>query len=256
MCISQEAERRSCHILTCSAKHIQISFLTQEQRHYAGVQGQPRSCCPGVCSPGLAPTAPRDPTEPGGCSPARSGLGEAGSQPRLERVWLQVWEGRWRVIPYDVLPDWLKDNDYLLHGHRPPMPSFRACFKSIFRIHTETGNIWTHLLGEGSGGHRARLLLAQELCGLCPWEGDVVAIMRELAVSLHCLGARRALHHWCASGRRHRNGHPLWSELSRGWWLRPVSDPPSKRSVSISADALFCLGLWVPAAQPVASGLV
>lgn len=61
---------------------------------------------------------------------------------------LQVWEGRWRVIPYDVLPDWLKDNDYLLHGHRPPMPSFRACFKSIFRIHTETGNIWTHLLGE------------------------------------------------------------------------------------------------------------
>lgn len=61
---------------------------------------------------------------------------------------LQVWEGRWRVIPYDVLPDWLKDNDYLLHGHRPPMPSFRACFKSIFRIHTETGNIWTHLLGD------------------------------------------------------------------------------------------------------------
>ncbi|KAH0617074.1 hypothetical protein JD844_028698, partial [Phrynosoma platyrhinos] len=58
-----------------------------------------------------------------------------------------VWEGRWRVIPFDVLPDWLKDNDYLLHGHRPPLPSFRACFKSIFRIHTETGNIWTHLLG-------------------------------------------------------------------------------------------------------------
>uniref|UniRef100_A0A8C6AB68 Adiponectin receptor 2 n=1 Tax=Marmota marmota marmota TaxID=9994 RepID=A0A8C6AB68_MARMA len=55
--------------------------------------------------------------------------------------------GRWRVIPHDVLPDWLKDNDFLLHGHRPPMPSFRACFKSIFRIHTETGNIWTHLLG-------------------------------------------------------------------------------------------------------------
>uniref|UniRef100_A0A8C8RKF2 Adiponectin receptor 2 n=1 Tax=Pelusios castaneus TaxID=367368 RepID=A0A8C8RKF2_9SAUR len=60
---------------------------------------------------------------------------------------LQVWEGRWRVIPHDVLPDWLKDNDFLLHGHRPPMPSFRACFRSIFHLHTETGNIWTHLLG-------------------------------------------------------------------------------------------------------------
>lgn len=62
-------------------------------------------------------------------------------------VCVQGLGGTLRVIPYDVLPDWLKDNDYLLHGHRPPMPSFRACFKSIFRIHTETGNIWTHLLG-------------------------------------------------------------------------------------------------------------
>ncbi|XP_069821137.1 adiponectin receptor protein 2 isoform X2 [Dendropsophus ebraccatus] len=66
---------------------------------------------------------------------------------RVEEFVCKVWEGRWRVIPHDVLPDWLKDNDYLLHGHRPPMPSFRACFRSIFRIHTETGNIWTHLLG-------------------------------------------------------------------------------------------------------------
>ncbi|KAJ8382017.1 hypothetical protein SKAU_G00027950 [Synaphobranchus kaupii] len=66
---------------------------------------------------------------------------------RVEEFVQKMWEGRWRVIPHDVLPDWLKDNDFLLHGHRPPMPSFRACFKSIFRIHTETGNIWTHLLG-------------------------------------------------------------------------------------------------------------
>ncbi|KAL2103219.1 hypothetical protein ACEWY4_000087 [Coilia grayii] len=66
---------------------------------------------------------------------------------KMEEFVHKVWEGRWRVIPYHLLPDWLKDNDYLLHGHRPPMPSFRACFRSIFRIHTETGNIWTHLLG-------------------------------------------------------------------------------------------------------------
>uniref|UniRef100_A0A668VL04 Adiponectin receptor 1a n=1 Tax=Oreochromis aureus TaxID=47969 RepID=A0A668VL04_OREAU len=65
----------------------------------------------------------------------------------MEKMEEFVWEGRWRVIPFHVLPEWLKDNDYLLHGHRPPMPSFRACFGSIFRIHTETGNIWTHLLG-------------------------------------------------------------------------------------------------------------
>uniref|UniRef100_A0A8C5XTI4 Adiponectin receptor 1 n=1 Tax=Microcebus murinus TaxID=30608 RepID=A0A8C5XTI4_MICMU len=64
---------------------------------------------------------------------------------KMEEFVYKVWEGHWRVILYNVLLDWLKDNDYLLHGHRPPMPSFRACFKSIFCIHTETGNIWTHL---------------------------------------------------------------------------------------------------------------
>uniref|UniRef100_A0A3B3TDH0 Adiponectin receptor 1 n=1 Tax=Paramormyrops kingsleyae TaxID=1676925 RepID=A0A3B3TDH0_9TELE len=76
---------------------------------------------------------------------------------KMEEFVYKVWEGRWRVIPYHVLPEWLKDNDYLLHGHRPPMPSFRACFGSIFRIHTETGNIWTHLLGE-RGDHGLVLL--------------------------------------------------------------------------------------------------
>uniref|UniRef100_A0A8C9E6K7 Adiponectin receptor 1 n=1 Tax=Phocoena sinus TaxID=42100 RepID=A0A8C9E6K7_PHOSS len=65
---------------------------------------------------------------------------------KMEEFVHKVWEGRWRIILHEVLPDWLKDNDYLLHGHRPPMPSFWACFKSIFLIHTETGNFWTHLL--------------------------------------------------------------------------------------------------------------
>uniref|UniRef100_A0A8C0CIE3 Adiponectin receptor protein 1 n=1 Tax=Balaenoptera musculus TaxID=9771 RepID=A0A8C0CIE3_BALMU len=65
---------------------------------------------------------------------------------KTEEFVYKVWEGRWRVIPYEVLPEWLRDKDYLLHGHRPPMPSFRACFKSIFLIHTESGNIWTQLL--------------------------------------------------------------------------------------------------------------
>ncbi|CAG0897782.1 unnamed protein product, partial [Cyprideis torosa] len=59
----------------------------------------------------------------------------------------KVWEGTWRVCSYHTLPSWLQDNDYLHHWHRPPLPSFRACFKSIFRVHTETGNIWTHMLG-------------------------------------------------------------------------------------------------------------
>ncbi|KAH9504785.1 hypothetical protein Btru_061952 [Bulinus truncatus] len=59
----------------------------------------------------------------------------------------RVWAAGWNVAHHHTLPDWLKDNDFLLRGHRVPTNSFIACFKSIFRIHTETGNIWTHLLG-------------------------------------------------------------------------------------------------------------
>ncbi|CAF3397388.1 unnamed protein product [Rotaria sp. Silwood1] len=51
------------------------------------------------------------------------------------------------VVDHSHLPHWLLDNEYLISGHRPPMPSFKECFASIFRLHTETVNIWTHLLG-------------------------------------------------------------------------------------------------------------
>jgi len=53
----------------------------------------------------------------------------------------------WRVVSHWELPQWLRDNDFLWHMHRPQLPSFRECFCSMFRIHTETGNIWTHFLG-------------------------------------------------------------------------------------------------------------
>ncbi len=45
----------------------------------------------------------------------------------------RVWEGTWRVVHFQSLPAWLQDNDFLHHAHRPPLPSFSACFKSIFR---------------------------------------------------------------------------------------------------------------------------
>ncbi len=55
--------------------------------------------------------------------------------------------GVWRACHFEKLPNWLKDNEHLHFGHRPELSSFAECFRSIFRIHTETGNIWTHLIG-------------------------------------------------------------------------------------------------------------
>lgn len=65
-----------------------------------------------------------------------------------EEFVMHVLQAGWRVVHHHKLPDWLKDNEYLKTGHRLPLNSFQACFKSVFRIHTETGNIWTHLLGK------------------------------------------------------------------------------------------------------------
>ncbi|CAF1077489.1 unnamed protein product [Didymodactylos carnosus] len=50
------------------------------------------------------------------------------------------------VVDHALLPHWLLDNEFLISGHRPPMPSVKQCFASIFHLHTETVNIWTHLL--------------------------------------------------------------------------------------------------------------
>lgn len=66
---------------------------------------------------------------------------------QAEVVVRKLIQAGWKVCHFHNLPAWLQDNDFLTHGHRPPLPSFRACFRSIFRIHTETANIWTHLLG-------------------------------------------------------------------------------------------------------------
>ncbi|XP_064483338.1 adiponectin receptor protein-like [Ornithodoros turicata] len=51
------------------------------------------------------------------------------------------------LLSHRELPAWLQNNDFLVRHHRPPLYSYKACLRSIFSIHSETGNIWTHLLG-------------------------------------------------------------------------------------------------------------
>ena len=41
----------------------------------------------------------------------------------------------------------MQDNDFIHDSYRPVFPSFIECFKSVFSVHNETGNIWTHMLG-------------------------------------------------------------------------------------------------------------
>ena len=65
---------------------------------------------------------------------------------KLEEKLEKTVHWAWNAVSFEALPKWLQDNEYLHSSHRPPMNSFRGCFKSMFRMHTETWNIWTHFL--------------------------------------------------------------------------------------------------------------
>ena len=52
------------------------------------------------------------------------------------------------LLAFHDLPAWLRDNEFLLHSHRPALDSYTECGKTLFRLHTETCNIWTHIIGK------------------------------------------------------------------------------------------------------------
>ena len=50
-------------------------------------------------------------------------------------------------LSYDEIPDWYKDNKYILTKYRNTNRGFKYYLFSIFKLHNETLNIWTHLIG-------------------------------------------------------------------------------------------------------------
>ncbi|ORX81252.1 HlyIII-domain-containing protein [Basidiobolus meristosporus CBS 931.73] len=51
------------------------------------------------------------------------------------------------LLSFSELPKWMKDNNYILTGYRPPTFSYLKCAHSLLYIHNQTGNVYSHLLG-------------------------------------------------------------------------------------------------------------
>ncbi|XP_009758488.1 heptahelical transmembrane protein 4 isoform X2 [Nicotiana tabacum] len=60
-----------------------------------------------------------------------------------KRLWKKV---NYQLVEYHSLPAYLKDNEYILGHYRAEWPLKQALL-SIFIIHNETLNVWTHLIG-------------------------------------------------------------------------------------------------------------
>lgn len=52
-----------------------------------------------------------------------------------------------RIGEYQDLPEYEKDNEYLITGYRINYNKWSSIFRSIIEWHNETINIWSHLLG-------------------------------------------------------------------------------------------------------------
>ena len=62
------------------------------------------------------------------------------AEARVERALL-------RLLRWDELETWQRDNAYIQSGYRPATNSYRGSLASLARLHNESVNIWTHLVG-------------------------------------------------------------------------------------------------------------
>jgi len=113
----------------------------------------------------------------------------------LEKAVLQ-----WKTSQFTKLPAWMKDNEHLHFGHRPELGSFKECFKSIFRIHTETGNIWTHLIGFVAFIAMTIIFYVKPLCDNCHEDvklGEKLIFLFFFIGAILCLGMSSLFHTVC-----------------------------------------------------------
>ena len=116
------------------------------------------------------------------------------------------------VASKDDIPAWLRDNDYIIHGHPMPTYSYRRSFRLWQCLHMETINIWTHLLGCA-----VFIAVGVTLClytsasrGLQFSIGDLFAFGISITAAAVCFGLSTTFH----TLRSHSyNVHHFWGKM-------------------------------------------
>ncbi|XP_051141489.1 heptahelical transmembrane protein 4-like [Andrographis paniculata] len=71
------------------------------------------------------------------------GLISSSREGKGKRLWKKV---KYQLVEYHSLPGYLKDNEYILGHYRCEWP-LKQVLLSVFTVHNETLNVWTHLIG-------------------------------------------------------------------------------------------------------------
>lgn len=115
------------------------------------------------------------------------------AEEKIERTLLLTWND---------LPHWRQDNAYIITGYRPTSASYTHSFLSIFTLHNESVNIWTHLLGAlffTSVGLGALYFSSHVIAPRYASAGhaDVVALAGFFVGAFCCLGMSATFHALC-----------------------------------------------------------
>lgn len=99
-----------------------------------------------------------------------------------------------KLLKNNEIPEWCQDNEHILSGYRKCEMGYSYYLKSIFKLHNETFNIWTHLLG-------ALLFIGLTIYTfgyhiVSNYWGDFIAIGMFLFTVIFCFTASFIMHCW------------------------------------------------------------
>jgi len=106
----------------------------------------------------------------------------------------------WNHLSFSKLPAWMRDNEYIMFNYRPELNSFKECFKSILGVHSETGNIWTHLIGFILFVVVTIVFYVKPLCDYCHTDlalGEKLIFLFFFLGAIFCLGLSFLFHTVC-----------------------------------------------------------
>lgn len=99
------------------------------------------------------------------------------------------------LLLWDDLPAWRRDNAFILSGYRQSQSSYTHSFRSLFYLHNESVNIWTHLLGAilflGSAAYVDRVVRPRYASAS---DADVLVFACFFGGAVVCLGMSATFH--------------------------------------------------------------